>query len=134
MEEIGFYRKPYYIKSFSKQLKHNQTSAEKILREHLRAKKFHWLKFHRQKPLFAYRESESLRDRFFIADFYHHPARLIIEVDGSIHNKKENKAYDEMREHLLRERGYKIIRFTNDMVESDIEWVLLDIKNNIVVS
>lgn len=133
MEEIGFYHKPYYIKSFSKQLKHNQTPAEKTLREHLRAKKFLWLKFHRQKPLFVYRESESFRDRFFIADFYHHPARLIIEVDGSIHNRKENRAYDELREYLLRERGYKIIRFTNDMVDSNVWKVLERIKECVVV-
>ncbi len=133
MEEISFYRKPYYIKSFSKQLKHNQTPSEKILREHLRAKKFHGLKFHRQKPLFAYRESESQRDRFFIADFYHHPARLIIEVDGSIHNRKENKAYDELREYLLKERGYKIIRFTNDMVWSNIWKVLAEIKDYVTI-
>lgn len=134
MEEIGFYHKPYYITSFSKTLKHHQTPSEKILREYLRAKRFCWLKFHRQKPLFAYRESESLRDRFFIADFYHHPARLIIEVDGSIHNKKDVRDYDQMREYLLKERGYKIIRFTNDMVKSDISKVLGDIKDIIFVT
>lgn len=134
MTEIWFYRKPFYITSFSKTLKHNQTPAEKILREYLRAKKFCGLKFHRQKPLFVYRESESLRDRFFIADFYNHPARLIIEVDGSIHNKKDVRDYDQLREHLLRERGYKTIRFTNDMVKSDIWKVLACIKNNIIIS
>lgn len=132
MEEIGFYRKPYYIKSFSKHLKHNQTTAERLLWERLKAKKLHWLKFHRQKPLFVYREEESKIDRFFIADFYHHPSRLIIEIDGSIHNKKEIKAYDDLREYLLKESGYRIIRFTNDMVESDIEKVLQYIRNNIV--
>ncbi len=132
MEDIGFYRKPYYIKSFSTYLKHNQTVAEKILREYLRGKKFFWLKFHRQKPLFAYRE-HSWIDRFFIADFYHHPTKLIIEVDGSIHNRKENKAYDELREYLLKESGYRIIRFTNDMVESDIAEVLECIKEYIVM-
>ena len=132
MEEIGFYRKPQYIKSFSTYLKHNQTPAEKILRTYLRAKKFYGLKFHRQKPLFAYRESESLRDRFFIADFYYHPAKLIIEIDWSIHNKKENKDYDKLREHLLKEAGYKIIRFTNSMVETNISKVLECIKENIV--
>ena len=131
MEEIAFYRKPQYIKSFSRYLKHNQTASEKILREHLRAKKFHGLKFHRQKPLFVYRE-HSWIDRFFIADLYHHPSKLIIEIDGSIHNKKEIKAYDELRKYLLKERGYRILRFSNDMVESDVEWVLRCIKNNIV--
>ena len=127
MEEIGFYRKPQHIKSFSRYLKHNQTAAERILREHLRAKKFHWLKFHRQKPLFVYRE-HSWIDRFFIADFYYHPSKLIIEIDGSIHDKKDIKAYDQFREYLLKESGYRILRFTNDMVESDIEFVLNKIE------
>ena len=134
MEEIGFYHKPYYITTFSKTLKHHQTHSEKVLREQLRAKKFFWLKFHRQKPLFAYREFESRRDRFFIADFYYHPARLIIEVDGSIHNRKDVRDYDQLREHLLKERGYKIIRFTNDMVDIDISKVLVCIKDTIFVS
>ena len=104
MTEIDFYHKPYYITSFSKHLKQHQTNAEKIIRACLRAKKFHGLKFHRQKPLFAYREFESRIDRFFIADFYHHPARLIIEIDGSIHNRKDIRDYDHLREYLLKER------------------------------
>lgn len=126
MEEIGFYHKPQYIKNFSKHLKHNQTAAEKIIRHYLKAKKFHWFKFHRQKPLFVYRE-QSWIDRFFIADFYHHPSKLIIEIDGSIHDRKDVKDYDEFREHLLKQRDYRVVRFTNDMVESDIEWVLQQI-------
>ncbi len=123
MNEIGFYHKPHYIKSFSKHLKHHQTTTEKILREHLRSKKFHGLKFHRQKPLFVYRE-HSWVDRFFVADFYHHPSKLVIEIDGCIHDQKDIKAYDKLRAYLLQEGGYKIIRFTNNMVESDIAWVL----------
>lgn len=131
MTEIWFYHKPEYIKSFSKHLKHNQTSSEILLREYLKAKKFHWLKFHRQKPLFVYRE-ENWIDRFFIADFYHHLSKLIIEIDGSIHTKKENKAYDKLREYLLKECWYSILRFTNDMVVSDIEFVLKKIKEIIL--
>ena len=63
-------------------------------------------------------------DRFFIADFYHHPSKLIIEIDGCVHNQKNIKAYDKLRTYLLKEHGYKIIRFTNNMVESDILCVL----------
>ena len=123
MNEIDFYHKPHYIKSFVNNLKHHQTTAEKILREYLKAKKFYGLKFHRQKPLFVYRE-QSWVDRFFIADFYHHPSKLIIEIDGCVHNQKDIKAYDKLRTYLLKEHGYKIIRFTNNMVESDILCVL----------
>lgn len=132
MTEIGFYRKPQYIKSFSRYLKDNQTFSEKILWDHLKAKKFHWLKFHRQKPLFVYRE-HSWIDRFFITDFYHHPSKLIIEIDGSIHKKKEIKAYDKLREYLLKESWYHILRFTNDMIESSIEDVLKKIREFILL-
>lgn len=131
MEEISFYRKPQYIKSFSAYLKHHQTAAEKIIRQHLRAKKFHWLKFHRQKPLFVYRE-HSWIDRFFIADFYYHPSKLIIEIDGSIHDKNDVKEYDKLREYLLKDRWYRIVRFTNEMVKSDVEGVLKKIEENML--
>lgn len=130
MTEIDFYKKPDYIKSFSKYLKHNQTPAEKILREHLRAKKFYNLKFHRQKPLFVYRE-KSWIDRFFIADLYCHKYKLIIELDWSIHQKADVKDYDQLREYLLKESWYFIIRYTNDSIEKNLDWVIEDLKEKI---
>ncbi len=130
MTEIDFYRKPHYITTFAKHLKHNQTKSENILWSHLKAKQFYGLRFHRQKPLFAYRE-ENWRDRFFIADCYHHPSKLIIEIDGSIHNRKDIKEYDRLREYLLQEHWYTIIRFTNDMVISNVGEVLKTIKKKI---
>ena len=65
---------------------------------------------------------------------YYHPAKLIIEIDGSIHNRKDVRDYDQLREYLLKESGYRIIRFTNDMVERDIWNVLKYIKSSILVS
>ncbi|OQY38859.1 MAG: hypothetical protein B6229_04985 [Spirochaetaceae bacterium 4572_7] len=80
MSEIDFYKKSKYIKSFSDKLRNNETNAEKLLREQIKGKKVELLRFHRQKPIFAYRENSGI-DRFFIADFYYHPSRLIIEID-----------------------------------------------------
>lgn len=56
MTEIDFYHKPQYIKSFSRYLKHNQTPAEILLWNRIKAKQLCGYKFHRQKPLFAYRQ------------------------------------------------------------------------------
>lgn len=130
MSEIDFYHKPGYIKELSKRLRKEQTEAERILRERLKWKQCNGLRFHRQKALFIYRE-ENGHDRFLIADFYHHPTKLVIEVDGGIHNKKENKAYDKMRESLLRERDYEIIRFQNEEVINNLEEVIRKIEEKI---
>jgi very-short-patch-repair endonuclease len=66
-----------------------------------------------------------------IADFYHHPQRLVIEIDGEIHNKKEVRKNDKVREELLEEKGYTIIRFKNEEVFANIDLVLQKIKEKI---
>lgn len=58
----------------AKELRQNMTSAEKILWEHLRAKRFKNFKFRRQQIIEG-----------FIVDFYCHSLGLIIEVDGEVH-------------------------------------------------
>lgn len=65
------------------QLRKNMTSAEKMLWERLKNKQVLNYKFRRQHPLAN-----------FIADFYCHKAKLIIEVDGGIHETAEQKEYD----------------------------------------
>ena len=57
--------------------------------------------------------------------------KLIIEVDGKDHNKKEQKEKDLTREEILVESGFRIIRFTNDEVVNNIESVLKKIKNEL---
>ncbi len=95
----------------AKELRQNMTTAEKTLWEHLRAKRFHGLKFRRQQIIAG-----------FIVDFYCHFLGLIIEVDGKIHNRQ--KEQDLERESILKAKGLQIIRFTNEQVIEDIETVL----------
>ena len=76
------------------------------------------LKFRRQHPIGIY-----------IADFYCNKIKLIIEVDGKIHDKEENKKCDKEREECLRRLGYTIIRFTNEEIKLDIKKVLADINS-----
>ena len=95
----------------AKDLKKNMTAAEMILWGYLKAG-LNGLKFCRQHPLGIY-----------VADFYCHKLKLIIEVDGSIHNDEEIKTYDIERENNLITEGYTVIRFTNYQVLKEIEYV-----------
>jgi len=63
----------------------------------------------------------------FVADFYCAEKRLIIEVDGDIHNNKEAKEYDLLREDLLELAGFKIIRFKNNEVLYNTQKVIDEI-------
>lgn len=56
---------------------------------------------------------------FYIADFYCHTARLVIEIDGEIHS--EQIEYDDGREAEMKNLHMKFVRFTNDEVINDIE-------------
>ena len=108
--------------SFSKAqfLRRNETKAEKLLWEKLRNNQLEGLKFRRQHPV-----------NIYIADFYCHKFKLIIELDGDYHNQEEQKQKDEVRTEVLRLNGLKIIRFKNEEVEQDINQVLITIKNKI---
>jgi cyclase len=105
----------------AKDLRHNMTEAEKVLWMHLRAG-VHGLKIRRQHPIGVY-----------IADFYCHKVRLIIEVDGLIHDNPEMKDYDQKREQDLNSLGYSILRFANKEIFNDIENVLKMIKTKVEV-
>jgi very-short-patch-repair endonuclease len=65
----------------------------------------------------------------FIPDFVCLTCKLIIEVDGEIHNFQ--KEYDNGRTFLLKEEGFRIIRFKNEEVLQNIELVVEKIKENI---
>ena len=108
--------------SFSKAqfLRRNETKAEKLLWEKLRNNQLGGLKFRRQHPV-----------NIYIADFYCHKFKLIIELDGDYHDQEEQKQKDEVRTEVLRLNDLKIIRFKNEEVEQDNNQVLITIKNKI---
>ena len=95
------------------QLRKTATEAEKVLWQQLRGRKLNDLKFRRQHGI-----------NQFIADFYCHELKLVIELDGSIHHLKDVAQYDEYREKLIQEFGLKVLRFSNDEVLKDLESVL----------
>lgn len=101
----------------AKQLRRNQTPAEKRLWTYLNANRLGGFRFKAQHPLHQ-----------FIADFYCHAARLVIELDGSVHDTLEQREYDENRTYMIEEFGIRVIRFRNQEVFSTINSVLEIIK------
>ena len=78
-----------------------------------------------KKPAIEWNEiPEAASFRYFIADFYCHEKKLVIELDGEIHDKKEQMEYDDGRSFELEEKGFKILRFRNEEVINDIQSVL----------
>ena len=105
----------------AKKLRDNQTEAELYLWNYLSRIEIKGIRFKRQHPVL-----------YFIADFYCHKAKLIIEVDGGYHNIPEQFNYDQNRDCELESLGLKVIRFTNEQVLFDIEKTLNEIENVIL--
>ena len=100
------------VRDLARDYRKNPTPAEDYFWQKVRNRKFHNLKFYRQ---YIIEHSEILgRKYFFIADFYVHKKKTVIELDGKIH--LNHLEYDKMREETLIEMGYQIIRFSNDEV------------------
>ena len=98
--------------AYAKQLRTNQTPLEQKLWYHLRAKRFGSAKFRRQVVIGSY-----------IVDFACRiPRMLVVEVDGDTHAAQEG--YDKRRTAFLESRGYRVLRFTNHDVGTNLEGVL----------
>ena len=59
----------------------------------------------------------------FIADFYCHKAKLVIEIDGSQHYLPEGKEYDQFRTERLEGYDLTVVRFTNEQIDTNFEGV-----------
>lgn len=97
------------LKFIARDLRNNQTPSERKFWQIIRERKFYNLRFLRQKVITEY-----------IADFYCHELRLIIEIDGDIHKKLKER--DLKREEFLKEKyKIKIIRYNNDFILNNSE-------------
>ncbi len=103
----------------AKALRNNMTDAEHILWGHLINNQL-GIKFKRQHPIAMY-----------IVEFYCHPPKLIIEIDGNIHDKEDMKKADKEREAHLKALGLKIIRCRNEEIYHQIEKVISSIRSHI---
>ena len=106
--------KPIFARA--EELRKNQTEDEKLLWQRLKRNQL-GVRFKRQHPIWMY-----------IADFYCHELKLVIEVDGSIHNVKEVIENDMIRQEDIVSFGIRVIRFTNIEVRTDIGSVISRIQ------
>ena len=98
------------LKEFVMKNRNNSTDAEIALWEHLKGKQLNNYKFRRQHIIGGY-----------IADFVCLSKKLVVEVDGLIHQLPENKVNDAEQTAALNEFGFDVIRFTNSEVLHNIE-------------
>jgi cyclase len=100
----------------ARELRNMSTNAEELLWCYLKTKPLGY-KFRRQHPYGVY-----------IFDFYCHKAKLVIEVDGSIHENEDVKLYDRERQHHIESDGLSVVRFRNEEIETQIEHVISRIE------
>ena len=111
-------------KSVSRELRRNETYAEKLFWNVVRNRNFENRKFYRQYPFFY---DITGKESFFIADFYCFEEKLIVELDGKYH--RYNLEKDKHRTEILNFYGLKVLRFSNDDVLNNIDSVLTKIKD-----
>ena len=107
------------VKNAVKNLRNNCTESEKILWDAVRNRKLKNKKFYRQYPITFNIEG---KQKFFIADFCCFEEKLIVEIDGGIHEKK--KEYDALRNHIINHLGMRVVRFRNKDIEQNLNNVL----------
>ncbi len=94
-----------------------------------RQEKHLWYDFLQHYPIKIYKQR--IIDNF-IADFYCHQARLVIELDGSQHYTLQGKAYDESRTEVLEKYGLYVLRFSNKDIDERFEGVCYMIDKTII--
>jgi very-short-patch-repair endonuclease len=114
------YRGGYQIAGLTnraRELRSIQTPAETVLWQILRRRQVLGFKFRRQHQFGDY-----------IADFYCHEARLVVECDGSVHNGNEQWQHDQERDVYMISQGLRVLRFSNDDVLNDLNTVVEKIQ------
>jgi very-short-patch-repair endonuclease len=106
------------LKPIAQEKREKPTEAEKKLWKYLRKHQLGGAKFRNQHCIGQ-----------FIVDFYCRDAKLVIEVDGPIHQYQAEE--DKTRQEYLEDRKLKVLRFTNDMVLNNIEKVIVQIESHL---
>lgn len=114
-KDIQFQRK---LHQMARGLRHTQTEAEQILWQKIKGSQLLDCKFRRQVPIDKY-----------IVDFCCLKKKLIIEVDGPIHELQKGR--DINKDYVLSKYGFKVLRFSNDNIMNDMDSVLNEISRNL---
>ncbi|MBM6594179.1 endonuclease domain-containing protein [Microvirga pudoricolor] len=108
------------LRSFANEQRSIPTRAEDLFWQQVRAGRFHGYKFKRQVPITPY-----------IADFLCAAARLIVEFDGVPHERPEQQAHEMRRDAFLRAQGFRVLRFSNDLMLGNGNVVLDSVRQAI---
>ncbi|MEG3694824.1 endonuclease domain-containing protein [Vibrio coralliirubri] len=111
--------KQAHLNTFRKQLRNNMPQPERKLWFYIRKKQI-GIKFRRQHSIGKY-----------VVDFFCCELKLAIEIDGNSHFSEQAQAYDHQRTQDLNKLGIKVLRFTNNEVNQNLEEVLVKIMNSI---
>jgi len=101
------------LKPHARRMRHTPTSAEDALWQHLRNRRLNGAKFRRQHGICG-----------FIVDFACIASKLVIEVDGIVHEDPDQQLYDVERQNYLEGAGFQVLRFSNGDVLQSIDAVL----------
>lgn len=105
------------LKQYAKEMRNNPTEAEAIM----------WLYLCNNQLGVKFRRQHIIGD--YIVDFVSLKTKLVIEIDGAIHNKPAQKEHDEERTEFLNSKGYHILRFNNEQVISEPDQIIKSIEN-----
>jgi type I restriction-modification system DNA methylase subunit/very-short-patch-repair endonuclease len=108
------------LKERARELRQAQTEAEAFFWELVRGRKFEGLKFRRQHQIGDY-----------IVDFYCHEKRLVIELDGEVHEGAKQKKHDAQRDKYLTSLGNQVLRFKNKALLETPEKVFQEILSKL---
>ena len=104
----------------ARNLRQRQTDTESKLWAKLRKKQLEGVKFRRQQPIGSY-----------IVDFVSFERKLVVEIDGGQHNEDTIREEDEARTALIKGKGYRVLRFWDNEVLTNIEGVLEKIRESL---
>lgn len=107
-----FYKANPLIFSKARELRNKLTPSEQVF----------WLRLKEQFPKYKFRRQHPIS--IYIADFYCHKLKIVIEIDGPVHDSEEAKLNDEKRQKDLENLNLTVIRFTNEQIKNEIETVI----------
>ena len=110
-------------KRLCRQLRRRSTRSEQLFWQAVRGRKILGKKFLRQFPIFFQYMNKKT---FFVADFYCHENRLVVEIDGKSHDYQ--KEYDALRTYIINSLGMEVVRFPNKEIETDVDEVLKKLR------
>ena len=109
------------LQEYARHNRNNPTAAESLLWNYLKSSSLG----------FTFKRQHIIGD--YIADFVCLSQKLIIELDGRYHESPQQQISDALRTEWLEQKGYSVIRFTNDELFNDISKVLEEIKEKLYV-